>query len=52
MDTDIKLDEVPEHSNDIGDWCPYSGTMQPGGECPQWCRQASDPEQTLTTKEA
>jgi len=41
---DVEIDEVPNHSNDSGDWCPYSGTMTQGGECPQGCRQASDPD--------
>jgi len=26
------LAEVPSHSNDSGDWCPYSETMQIGGQ--------------------
>jgi len=36
------LAEVPSHSNDSGDWCPYSETMQIGGQCPQRCRDARD----------
>lgn len=34
------------HSNDTGDWCPYSGSPVRGGDdkrCPQGCR-ASDPD--------
>jgi len=35
-----------EHSNDSGDWCPYSGMPVRGGDderCPQGCRE-SDPD--------
>ncbi|MEO6085700.1 MAG: hypothetical protein ABIQ18_21550 [Umezawaea sp.] len=35
----------PNHSNDIGDWCPFSDEPIKGDDtrCPQGCR-ASDPE--------
>lgn len=31
---------VPEHDNDLGDWCPYSGTRTADGTCPQFCAEA------------
>jgi hypothetical protein len=29
-----------EHTNDLGDWCPYSGQPAPDDDaaCPQGCR--------------
>ncbi|XVV02785.1 hypothetical protein ACQPW3_36375 [Actinosynnema sp. CA-248983] len=34
-----------DHTNDIGDWCPFSGEPVTGRDirCPQGCR-ASDPD--------
>lgn len=33
------------HSNDLGDWCPYSGDPAPGADdderCPQGCRASA-----------
>ena len=31
-----------EHTNDIGDWCPFSGTpvTTEDNRCPQGCRQS------------
>lgn len=34
------LEEVPEHRNDLGDACPYSGAWTADGTCPQWCHEA------------
>jgi hypothetical protein len=34
--------KVPEHHNDLGDWCPYSGTETADGTCPQFCAEADD----------
>lgn len=30
---------VPSHTNDIGDWCPWSGMTSPDGTCPIYCRE-------------
>lgn len=34
---------IPEHNNDLGDWCGWSGTEWRAGAdtCPQYCREAS-----------
>jgi len=34
------LEEVPDHRNDIGDWCPWSNTRTADGTCPQFCHEA------------
>ena len=33
---------VPDHGNDLGDWCPYSGTRTANGTCPQYCLEADE----------
>lgn len=35
-------EQVPEHRNDLGDYCPDSGTRTADGTCPQFCREADD----------
>ena len=37
-----EMEEVPDHHNDLGDWCPDSGTYTKDGTCPQFCRHADD----------
>ncbi len=39
---DDELTEVPEHHNDLGDWCPSSGGKTSDGTCPQYCRHADE----------
>lgn len=34
------LEKVGEHHNDLGDWCPWSGSYTAGGTCPQHCHEA------------
>lgn len=36
------LEEVPEHRNDLGDGCPFSGGRSADGTCPLFCREADD----------
>ena len=33
---------IPEHDNDLGDWCPDSGKRPADGTCPQYCRDADE----------
>ncbi len=33
-------EEVPDHRNDLGDWCPDSGALTASGTCPQFCHEA------------
>jgi hypothetical protein len=39
------MEKFNNHSNDIGDWCPYSGEPVPedynDDRCPQWCRASA-----------
>jgi len=41
----MKLAVFPEHSNDCGDWCPFSDQPVPEGYadylCPQGCRASN-----------
>lgn len=42
-----------EHSNQLGDWCPWSGTPAAGGACPAMCPASSaiaaaDPGEAVT----
>lgn len=39
---DDELERVPEHHNDLGDWCPGSGRRTSDGTCPQYCRHADE----------
>lgn len=39
---DEELAQVPEHHNDLGDWCPDSGSRTADGTCPQSCKEADD----------
>jgi hypothetical protein len=39
---DDELETVPEHHNDLGDWCPSSGGRTADGTCPQYCRHADE----------
>jgi len=34
------LEEVPDHRNDLGDWCPRSGERTADGTCPLYCHEA------------
>jgi hypothetical protein len=34
------LEHVPDHKNDVGDWCPWSGSRTADGTCPQFCHAA------------
>jgi hypothetical protein len=34
------LEEIPDHRNDLGDWCPRSGEYSAGGTCPLYCHEA------------
>ncbi|HEY1705650.1 MAG TPA: hypothetical protein VGG75_38685 [Trebonia sp.] len=35
------LEQVPEHRNDVGDWCPYSNRIRTAdGTCPLYCEEA------------
>lgn len=36
------LEEVPSHSNDLGDWCPLGGQRTADGTCPLFCEEADD----------
>jgi hypothetical protein len=36
------LVRVPDHHNDLGDWCPRSGEYSADGTCPLFCREADD----------
>ena len=35
-----ELEKVPDHHNDLGDWCPRSGELTADGTCPVFCREA------------
>jgi hypothetical protein len=37
-----ELEEVPDHHNDLGDWCPRSGERTADGTCPVYCREADE----------
>lgn len=37
---DDELEEVPQHRNDLGDWCPRSGERTGDGTCPVYCHEA------------
>jgi hypothetical protein len=37
---DDELEEVPDHRNDLGDWCPRSGERTGDGTCPLYCHEA------------
>jgi hypothetical protein len=39
---DDELEIVPEHHNDLGDWCPHSGKRTADGTCPLYCRHADE----------
>lgn len=32
--------KVPDHRNDLGDWCPLSGERTADGTCPVYCHEA------------
>jgi hypothetical protein len=34
------MSEVPDHRNDLGDWCPRSGEGTADGTCPLYCHEA------------
>lgn len=42
-DDDDERTTLPQHSNDLGDWCPYSATtVAADAGCPQGCAAAPD----------
>jgi hypothetical protein len=34
------MSEVPDHRNDLGDWCPRSSESTADGTCPLYCHEA------------
>ena len=34
------LEEIQDHRNDLGDWCPYSGQRSADSTCPLYCHEA------------
>jgi hypothetical protein len=40
LDGTGEMEEVPDHHNDLGDFCPNSGEYTEDGTCPQFCHEA------------